>query len=164
MLAIFCSFVLSSKLEVELAVKYSSACPGSTDSHVIVDNRDFPVQPALYGSTFVRLHPGKHILQVSHPWCSFPDVILELNEDGTFRASSNFSSTEKYPIVIRHLDNSETDILSKLTNSPMMLFLLLVPIAMFVCRQIVSSPKVQAKLQQWQQDMLQAQEQARQAH
>jgi hypothetical protein len=164
MLAVLCAVVGCSKIEVELAVKYSSACPGSHESFIIVNNQNYPMKPAIYTSTYIRLHPGKHVILITHPWCSFPEVMLDLHEDGTFRAVSNSSWTETFPIVIRHGPNTEDDILSKLTGSPMMFLLLLVPVAMFICRSIVSSPSVQAKIQKFQQDMQQQlQEQNRRA-
>jgi hypothetical protein len=95
------------KYEVEVAVKYSHSCPGHAESQIIIDHGIQFAKPALYGSTYLDLEAGPHLLAVSHPWCTFFDVRLTLEEDGSFTAQTNLTSTTQYPITIRHLPTSE---------------------------------------------------------
>jgi hypothetical protein len=161
---LFCfAFLASSfRVETEFAVKFSAACPVSPESYLIVDNGVQAVKPPLYGKTYVWLEPGIHLIDVSHPWCTFFSVHLSLKSDGTFTAVSNSSSTGEFPIAIRHMANTDSDILTSFMSSKWMLLMILVPIVMQFLKKYLSSPEVQEKLRKLQEDAQKQVDQERQ--
>lgn len=153
----FCLLALarSAKFEVELSVRYSSACPLSPESYLVVDNGQLLVKPSRRSSTFVRLHAGSHSISVSHPWCDFPQVNMQLRDDGSFRAEVNGSSITEYPIILRHHKMEEESPFSLMGLNPTLVKVLIgVVVVMRLFRWYMSKPENIEKIKKFQENML----------
>jgi hypothetical protein len=160
LLALFTVSAASLKLEVELAIKYTSACPAHSESHIVVDRGAQIVKPPLRGPSYIWIEPGPHHIYVTHSWCTFYDVDLLLEDDGRFTAVTNSTSIERYPITIRHLPNVDEDLWSSLLNPRGMVSLLVIPVGFYLLRRCMSSGKMQ---QMMKDAMEQAQQQQQEA-
>ena len=153
----FCLFALarSTKFEVEFSVKYSSACPLSSESYLIIDNGNLIVKPSRRSSTYVRLHPGNHFIDVSHPWCKFPPVNLHLKNDGSFKAIVNDTTITEYPIKLKHYKMEEESPFSMMGLNPTLVKILIgVVVVMRLFRWFMSKPEIIEKIKKFQENML----------
>jgi hypothetical protein len=96
------------------------------------------------------LEPGTHRIDVSHPWCNFFPVVLKLKSDGSFEAESNSSSTREFPIAIKHMANTDSDIFANLLGSKWVLAVILVPIGVQFLKKYLASPELLEKMKQKQ--------------
>jgi hypothetical protein len=166
MLALVLGRAAGLKFEAELAVKYSHSCLAHADSYVIVDHGRQFVKAALNGPTYVDLDAGPHVLSVSHPWCTFFDVHMTLEENGTFVAVANSTSTTRYPIAVRHLPTSEFGNLSVGSVLGAAPGLLMLVVGVHLLRKCLSSGQVQQAVKNAmdrarEQDLMQQQQAAR---
>jgi hypothetical protein len=115
-----------------------------------VDHGRKSIRPALHGTTFIWLEPGAHRIDVSHSWCSFHPVFLNLSSDGTFEAVSNSTLATEFPISIRHMPNAPENLFGGI--SPFMALPFLAPLLMPLCQRYICTPEFQEKMQKWQED------------
>ena len=77
-----------------------------SESTIRVDDTQF-FRPAYRNSTYFRLKPGKHKIIVTHPWCFFYPIDMQIYQDGNFVAKVNQTKVTKYPIVVRNMKPKE---------------------------------------------------------
>ena len=157
----FClvAFVGCSKVEAEFAVKYTASCPLSPESFMIIDNGAQIIKPSRKSQTYVRLHPGKHTIFITHPWCRFYTVSLDLGEDGSFEAVSNSTKTTKYPIKISHQQLEDDDPMMGLLKSPIVIIAIVISIGIRLLKGYLGKPEVIEKIQKFRDDVISQQQQ-----
>jgi hypothetical protein len=128
MFLLLVNLALSVSFEASFEVKYTPSCPGDANSYLIVDNGIRVLPPSIYGPTFLDLEPGPHLIDVSHPWCTFFPVHFKLQDDGSFEAISNVSINDEYPVPIRHMYHSDHPFIEALF-SPIPVLLIALPFA-----------------------------------
>jgi hypothetical protein len=116
-------------------VKFSSSCPATHESYLVIDNGAQLIRPPLFGKVYVWLDPGTHLIDVSHPWCHFFPVHLKLDSDGTFDAVSNSSVIQEFPIIIRHYQKPEITFMGIVTSGQWMLPVFLLPVGIHYLRK-----------------------------
>ena len=151
---------ISSKIEVEFDVKFTAACPTTQECQMIIDNGKQIVTPALRGKTYVRMHPGKHTITVTHPWCTFYDVDLTLDGDNDFIAVSNETRITKYPIAIKHMANVDKESLTSMINPKVMIIGAVVMIGMRLFKKWATNPANMERMQQYQANLQKQMEEA----
>jgi len=147
------SSAFSSKIETELAIKYTASCPNSRESMLVIDNGKDYFKPVRNGITRIRLTPGYHKLEVSHPWCTFYPVDLTLYDDGKFSAVSNSTTQSSYPIAIKHLPNQDDDPIMMLFKSPTLLLIGGIPLLFMFLKKKFLTPEMMLKLQEKQKEL-----------
>jgi hypothetical protein len=150
--------VSSLKIEAQFAVKYSSSCPGSHESFMIIDNGAQVLRAPLFGPAYVWLEPGTHSVDVSHPWCTFYDVDFTMEDDGAFVAVSNLTTTDRYPVNIRHMANVDRESMFGMKSSKWMVIAVAVLIVMQVIKRLLTTQKVHDWIKNIQEEMRKAQE------
>lgn len=113
--------------DVEFNVVFTASCPNVNSTMLIINRGEQIIKPAQKGITYVPLMPGKHYITTTHPWCSFYDVKLTLNENGMFTAETNVTTYDEYPIKIKHEKNKSDDpigLLYENNSLPMFIFLI----------------------------------------
>lgn len=162
MFAFLTSLSVSKKIDVEFSVKFTSSCPNSGQaSYLIIDYDDTNLIPALLKNvTHVRVKPGKHHVEVTHPWCNFYPLNFEVNEEGQIKAQMNGTVYTKMPVPIKHpqmVDITNSFSLFSMGLQPM----LLIGGAMFLFKKICSPEKIQQLQQNMQEQQRKLQEEQR---
>lgn len=96
----------SKKVELAFRIVYTASCPLKSESTIIVDEKNF-FKPAYRNTTIIRVKPGSHNVVVTHPWCSFYLVQVQVHQDGNFVAKVNNTKITRFPIVVRNMKPKE---------------------------------------------------------
>ncbi|KAH0795156.1 hypothetical protein GPJ56_000999 [Histomonas meleagridis] len=158
MLCLFATFIASKKIEAIFDIKFTASCPLSPEAYMIVDKGEQIIKPTRKGKTYVRLHPGKHTIDISHPWCKFYPVEFNGAQDGSFKAITNSTAISKYPITVRHMPLEDDDPLSMMLKNKWMLLAPLILIGFQFLKRYMSKPEVMAKVQEMQENLRRQQE------
>lgn len=159
MLFSFFLYFISAKIEIPFAVKYDAACPIVKESFMIIDGGKEILKPPRYGKTYARFKPGKHFIQISHPWCTFYNVSLEVRPNGKYVGQTHNLTIRSQEIQIRHIKNIDTtDIFQVLGPSAFVIGGIVFGI-IFCCKRMMNNPEVQAEMRRQQEALQQQQKQ-----
>ena len=157
------ALALARQFEVAIDVRFSSSCTDVPDAMIAVNGR-VTAKPALKGATYLRLEPGKHSIEVMHPWCTFETVQLSLNDDGSFRANVNGTLVTEAPIKVRHGKlQSEWDMVTGMLSPQMVIMGIVVFAGIHFFKSWASNPDNVDKIKKWQEDLQKQMEEAQKA-
>ena len=151
----------SKKIETEFDVKFTAACPSVAESQIVVDYGAEIVKPALRGSTYLRLHPGKHSIVVTHPWCNYYPVDFVLEEDGSFIAVVNGTTIHTYPVPIKAEKNIDKESLTYLISPSTMITMAVFFFGIKYCMGWLKSPENMERMKKYQEDIQRQLEEAK---
>ncbi|KAK8885258.1 hypothetical protein M9Y10_040703 [Tritrichomonas musculus] len=148
---------IAPKVEVTFSVKYTAACPIVKESFMIIDEGKDIIKPPRYGKTYYRFKPGKHFVEISHPWCTFYNVSIEVHPNGRYVASTHNLTLRNEEIPIRHLKNIDTtDIFQMLGPSVFVIGGIIFGVV-FCCKKMMNNPQVQEEMRRQQEKLLEQQ-------
>lgn len=159
MIFYFFLYFISPKVEIPFIVKYDAACPIVKESFMIIDGGKEFLKPPRYGKTYARFRPGKHFIQISHPWCTFYNVSLEIRQNGKFVAQTNNLTLHSQEIPIRHIKNIDTTDIFQMLGPSVFLIGGIVFAVVTCCKRMMNNPEVQAEMRRQQEAMQQQQKQ-----
>ena len=149
--------ILTIKYDIELSIKYTASCPNSRESMLVINHGNKTIKPVRNGITRVRLYSGYYHLEVSHPWCIFYPVELNIQENGHFTALTNLTQTSTFPISIKHLPNKDDDPIMMMFKSPMMLLMGGIPLLFMFIKKTCLTPENLLKIQEKQKQLIEEQ-------
>lgn len=152
-------FFLSSskKTTVELSIVFTSSCPLTKDTEVLLDSGKENIAAARFGPTYARLSEGTHMIHIEHPWCKFYDATIIVDQNRKVKSVVNGTWTDATPIKIKAIRNKPEGALGLLASSSSFVSLAMM-VGCFLCRRQMQSPKMAAKLQEIQENALKQRE------
>ena len=122
----FCPLLITTKkFDVSFAIKYTSSCPCENTSMLIIDHGKYSTKGIFNSTVHVRLPPGKHVAAVSHGWCDFYKVQLDIDDNGKIKAVSNGTTLNEQPFKIYHPKMEDlTDPIAMMLNNPSTLLIM----------------------------------------
>lgn len=160
----FCPLLIATKkFDVSFAIKYTSSCPSENTSMLIIDHGKYATKGIFNTTVHVRLPPGKHVAAVSHGWCDFYKVQLDIDNNGKIKAVSNGTVLQEQPFKIYHPKMEDlTDPFAMMLKNPSSLLMIggffLFP---FLTKKICNPAKMQEmqqKLMEQQKELMQQQQ------
>ena len=146
-------------VELPLSVKFSPSCLVVPQARVLVDDKVVGV-PVLKNLTYIRIEPGEHTIDVIHPWCFFPHVVLRIHEDGDFVANVNGTVVTTAPIVLKHRKNEDKESLFAYVSPTTMIMGAAFMGGVTLLKSYLGNPDNVDKIKKWQEDLQKQMEEA----